>query len=113
MPRKGETIEFCNGQNHFKVPFTMYYDLEALLPSMKERAPASNGPYTIKVNRYVPCDWDVRSKFDYGEVVDPEKSYRGKNCIKTLCEHLVEEARHLYQMFPEKPMDPLTDKEWR
>ena len=32
MPQKGETIEFCDGQNQFKVPFTMYYDLEGLLP---------------------------------------------------------------------------------
>ena len=34
MPRKGETIELCDGQNQFKVPFTMYYDLEALLPPL-------------------------------------------------------------------------------
>ena len=31
MPLKGETIEFCNGQNQFKVPFMIYYHLEALL----------------------------------------------------------------------------------
>ena len=36
MPRKGKTIEFFDGQNQFKVPFMMYYDLEALLPPMKE-----------------------------------------------------------------------------
>ena len=36
MPRKRKTIEFFNGQNQFKVPFMMYYDLEALLPSVKE-----------------------------------------------------------------------------
>ena len=40
-PRKGKTIEFCDGQNQFKVPFTMYYDLEALLPPMKEHGPQS------------------------------------------------------------------------
>ena len=36
MPRKRETIEFCDGQNQFKVPFMMYCDLEALLPPTKE-----------------------------------------------------------------------------
>ena len=35
MPCKGKTIEFCDGQNEFKVPFMMYYDLEVLLPPMK------------------------------------------------------------------------------
>ena len=91
----------------------MYYDLKALFPPMKKRAPASNEPYSIKDNQHVPCGWNVRSKFAYGDVVDPEKSYRGENCIKTLCEHLIEEACCLYKMFPEKPMDPLTEKEWR
>ena len=113
MPRKGETMEFCDGQNQFKVPFMMYYDLEALLPLQPNRGQDPTGLYSIKVNQYIPCGWNIRSKFAYGEVVDPEKSYRGKNCIKTLCKHLVEEARHLYHMFSEKPMDPLTDREWR
>ena len=113
MPRKGKTIEFCDGHNQFKVPFTMYYDLEALIPPMKERAPASNEPYSIKVNQHIPCGWNVQSKFGCGDVIDPEKSYRGENCIKTLCEHLIKEACCLYKMFPQKPMDPLMKKEWR
>ena len=41
MPRKGKTIEFCNGQNQFKVPFTMYYDLEALLPQRRRSLPTT------------------------------------------------------------------------
>ena len=105
MPRKGKTIEFCNGQNQFKVPFTMYYDLEALLPPTNAQPPNDpSEPYTTKVKQHVPCGWNVRSKFAYGEVLDPEKSYRGENCIKSLCEHLIQEARRLYHMFPEKPM---------
>ena len=36
MPRKGKTIEFFDGPNQFKVPLTMYYDLEVLLSSRKE-----------------------------------------------------------------------------
>ena len=76
MPRKRETIEFCDGQNQFKVPFTMYYDLEALLPPTQAQPPnGPSEPYTIKVNQHVPCGWTVRSKFAYGEVVDPEKSF--------------------------------------
>ena len=110
MPRI-ETLKFCDGQNQFKVPFVMYYDLEALLPHTEERAPNDlRNPYTIRVSKHVPCGWTVRSKFAYGEVADPEVNYRGKDCIKTLCEHLTKEASHLYHMFPEKPMDPLSVK---
>ena len=71
----------------------IYYDLEVLLPPLrgrvqaptKERVPDPSEPYTIKVNQHIPCGWTVQSKFAYGEVVHPEKSYRGKNCIKNLC----------------------------
>ena len=65
----------------------------------------------MRVNKHVPCGWTVRSKFAYGEVADPEASYRGKDCIKTLCEHLTKDVSRLYDMFPEKPMNPLTSKQ--
>ena len=84
MPRRN-ILKFCDGQNQFKVPFVMYYDLEVLLPKTGERAPDSpDKPYTIRVNQHVPCGWNVRSKFAYGEVTDPEASNRGANCIETL-----------------------------
>ena len=80
---------------------------------MGERAPDDpNKLYTIRVNQHVPCGWNVRSKFACGEVTDPEASYRGANCIETLCEHLTKEARRLYEMFPERPMNLLTRKQW-
>ena len=63
MPCKGKTIEFFDGQNQFKVPFMMYYDLEVLLPPTKERAPLppndSDGSYMIKVNHHIPCGWST------------------------------------------------------
>ena len=51
MPDKGKTIEFCDGGNQFKVPFTMYYDLEMLLPPTTAQPPNDpNESYTTKVN---------------------------------------------------------------
>ena len=114
MPRKGKTIEFFYGQAQFKVPFMMYYGLEALLPPTEvSKTDDPNEPYTIKVYQHIPCGWNVRSKFACGEVINPEASYRGKDCIETLCDHLVKEACRLYHMFPEKQMDPLTNREWK
>ena len=37
--------------------------------------------------------------------------YRGEDCVKKFCDHVITEARRLYQSFPEKPMKPLTPKE--
>ena len=37
--------------------------------------------------------------------------YRGEDCVKKFCDHVIGEARRLYQSFPENPMKPLIPKE--
>ena len=110
---KSETKEFFDGQAQFKVRFVMYYDLESLLPPIPAKCKDSKNQYTNLVNQHIPCGWSVRSKFAYGKVKNPETSYQGADCIKTLCEHFVSKVHHLYDSFQEKPMDPLTKKEWK
>ena len=114
MPRKGSTVEFYEGQNQFKVPFVMYVDFEALLEPIQERVPGDpNEPYTSEVSWHIPSVWCVYSKFAYGDVKDPLKLYRRKDCIEKFCEYIRHEAHRLYHMFPEKPMDALTKKQWK
>ena len=115
MPQKGLTVEFYDGQNQFKVPFTMYADVEAILEPIQGPNPDPKGPYTKKVNQHIPSGWCVYSKFTYGEVKDSLKLYRdpkgpasgGKDCVEKFCDYIKEESHRLYHMFPEKPMDPL------
>ena len=52
-------------------------------------------------------------KFAYGDIDNPLRLYRGKDCIKTFCNYIKGEAHRLYHMFPELPMDPLTKKQWK
>ena len=54
---------------------------------------------------------DMSSEFAYGKVENPLKLYRGKDCVKKFCDHVIGEAHHVYQSFPEVPMKPLTPKE--
>ena len=68
---------------------------------------------TRGINNHVPSGWCVRSQFAYGNVEDPLKLYRGKDCVEKFCDHITEEARHLYHSYPEKPMKPLTKKQWK
>ena len=113
MPKQGSTIEFKDGQNQFKVPL-MYADFESILELVDPVEPRSpNQPYTNEVNQHTPSGRCVYSKFAYGDVDDPLRLYRGKDCIETFCNYIKEEARRLYHMFPEKPMDPLTKKQWK
>ena len=85
----------------------MYADFESMLepiqgPGNNQRISSTRG-----VNNHVPSGWCIHSEFAYGRVENPFKLYRGKDCVKKFCEHVIEEARGLYRSFPEKPMDPL------
>ena len=114
MPKQGSTIEFKDGQNQFKVPFIMYADFESILEPMDPQglgSPNPNQPYTNEVNEHTPSDWCVHSKFAYGDVDNPLRLYRGKDCIETFCNYIKEEVHRLYHLFPEKSMDPLTKKQ--
>ena len=114
MPKHGSTVEFKDGQNQFKVPFVMYADFESILEPMDPvelRSP--NQPYTNEVNQHTPSGWCVYSKFVYGDVDNPLRTYRGKDCIETFCNYIKGEARRLYHMFPELPMGPFTKKQWK
>ena len=116
MPNQGSTIEFKDGQNQFKVPFIMYADFELILEPMgpvKLGSPNPNQPYTNEVNQHTPSGWCVYSKFAYGDIDNPLRLYRGKDCIKTFCNYIKREVHRLYHMFPELSMDPLTKKQWK
>ena len=85
MPKQGSTVEFKDGQNQFKVPCIMYADFESILELMSQGFPWSpnpSQPYTNEVNQHTPSGWCVYSKFTYGDVDNPLRLYRGKDCIK-------------------------------
>ena len=92
----------------------MYADFESILELMDPVEPGSpNQPYTNEVNHHTPSGWCVYSKFAYGDVDDPLRTYRGKDSIETFCNYIKGEARRLHHMFPKLPMDPLTKKQWK
>ena len=86
----------------------MHADFESILEPISGPVPNLKISSTRGVNVHTPSGWCVRSEFTYGEVKDPLKLYRGKDCVSKFCEHIIGEARRLYNSFPEKPMIPLT-----
>ena len=113
MPIKGSKVEFLDGQLQFRVPFMMYTDFESILEPIQGPSPDPSQPYGKNSNNHIPSGWCVYSKFDYGDVKDPLKFYRGEDCIEKFRKHIKQEVYRLYHMFPEKPMDPLTNKQWK
>ena len=55
----------------------------------------------------------MNSVFTYGKVENPLKLYRGEDCVEMFCDYIENEAKRLYYMFLEKPMNCLTREEWR
>ena len=73
MPKPGSFVEFHNGQNQFKVAFTMYADFEAILSPVHGPSPSPNKPYTKEANGHIRSSFCVYSKLAYGEVPNPLK----------------------------------------
>ena len=103
MPQREEDkyVQYHDGQKQFKVPFIMYADFESILEPMEKN---SKG----RVNKHVPSGWCVYSKFAYGDVPDPLKAYRGKDCVERFVDYIEAEAKRLHSLYPEQPMLPLT-----
>ena len=89
----------------------MYADFESILEPIQGPKNNPRISSTKGINNHVPSGWCVRSEFAYGKVENPLKLYRGEDCVKKFCDHVIGEAHHLCQSFPEKPMKPLTPKE--
>ena len=92
MPHKNPIVQYSDGQFQFKVPFIMYTDFESMLEPIQGPGNDLRMSSTRGVNNHVPSGWCIRSEFAYGEVKNPLKLYRGKDCIKKFCEHITGEA---------------------
>ena len=111
IPHKKPIVQYSDGQFQFKVPYIMYADFESILEPIQGLENNPRISSTRGINNHVPSGWCVCSEFAYGKVENPLKLYRGEDCVKKFCDHIIGEACCLYQSFPEKPMKPLTPKE--
>ena len=87
-----------------------YANFESILKPVNERyrdkmntmktERKGKAPYTEKINIHVPSGWYVHSTFAYGDVPDPLKMYRCKNCMEKFVEYIEEEVsggmKHFY-----------------
>ncbi|XP_057299355.1 uncharacterized protein LOC130629979 [Hydractinia symbiolongicarpus] len=110
LPKEGSTLTFTDGKFQLKAPFIMYADFEAFTKELPEDE-RKCGSSTEKVGKHVPTGFCCYSKYAHGEVPDPLNLYCGEDCVPRFVDHVVSEAKRLYNMFPQKAMDPLTDEE--
>ena len=112
-------FKFHDGQYQFMLLFMLYADFESIAKPVDElyrekmnRMKAGRkgkAAYTEKISKRVPSEWCVHSTFAYGDVSDPLKMYRGKDCLEKFVEYIKEEVKRLFATFPQQPMTELTD----
>ncbi|XP_057310676.1 uncharacterized protein LOC130648652 [Hydractinia symbiolongicarpus] len=104
MPSEKEKwLYYQDGHCQFKKPFVIYAEFESLL------IPVKNARDTKTLNKHVPCGWATYSTFAYGEVPDPLTVFRGKECVTRFVDHLEDEVKRLYSIYPQKDMLLLTE----
>ena len=95
MPSEKEKwLKFHHGQYQFTVPFMLYTHFESILKPVDKRCKdkmntmkaerKGKATYTEKTNAHIPSGWCVHSTCAYGDVPNPLKMYRGKDCWKSL-----------------------------
>ena len=99
MPHKKLIAQYSDGQFQFKVPFLMYADFESILELIQGPGNDLMISSTRGINNHITSGWCVSSEFAYGKVENPLKLYRGKDCVKKFCDHVIGEAHCLYQSF--------------
>ena len=107
------------------LPFMLYADLECILKPVDERyrdrintmkanrKRKGRLSYTERINTNVPSGWCVHSTFAYGDVPNPLKMYRGKDCVEKFVEYIEEEVKRLYKTFPQQLIIALADVQKR
>ena len=114
MPKGNSFVRFHSGQYQFKVLFIIYADFKAILQGSEEETdPDLLSSYARDINHHVPSGLCTYATFTYAEVEDPLRLNRGKDCIEVLRNHIEEESKRLYHMFPKKLMEPLTLEQQR
>ena len=113
MPKES-ILKFSYGQGQLKAPFVKF--MQTLNQFLEPMSTCSNDPmipYTNHINKHTPSGFCTYSTFAYGNIENPLKLCRGKDCIDEFCKYMREEACRLYNMFPEKSMIPLNPKQWK
>ena len=91
-------LKFHDGQYLFMLPFILYADFENIAKPVYEwykekvnRMKAGRkgkAPYMEKISKHVPSGWCVHITFAYGDVPNPLKMYRGKDCVEKFVKYI-------------------------
>ena len=110
LDAKKNILESKPGKKSLKHVFVIYVDLECLLLKMNTCNNNLNKSYTTTKAVHKPSGYSLVTSCLFDKSENKQTYYRGKDCIKSLCDDLKEQLTRItnYEM---KPMDLLTEEE--
>ena len=110
MPSEDNKIlEFIQCQILDKAPFIFYADLESLIEQIVRCKSNPEKSSTTEVSEHIPSSFSMSTKSSFQSIKNKHDIYRGKDCMKKLCESLREDAMKVIN-FGKKQMKILTTK---
>lgn len=116
LPEPGQNfLQFKEFHLSFKMPFVIYSDFEAVLKPIESCTPNPGEKYTMNTHIHEAHSFAYFIKCSYDDSLSVLKTYRGKDCAAIYMQWLIEDIKHIYRQYFNKPieMKPLTPEEKR
>ena len=111
MPTEDNKIlKYNHGEKSLKAPFTIYADLECLLPKMHSCQNNTEKSYTERKAKHKPSGYSWSLIFSFDATKNKHEFYRESNCIEKFCKDLKVLAMEVIS-YEKTGVIPLTDKE--
>ena len=111
MPaERNKILKFNQYMKSDKMSYIIYADLESLIKKIDGCENNPENTSATKVGEHIPCGYSMSTIWGFDHIENKYTLYRGKDCMKMLCDYLKEHAKNITG-FEKKKMLPLTKKE--
>ena len=111
MPaEKNKILKFNQYMKSDKMSYIIYADLEPLIKKIDGCESNPENTSATKVVEHIPCGFSMSTIWGFYHIESKYTLYRGKDCMKMLCDSLKEHANNISSC-EKKKMLPLTKKE--
>ena len=91
-PDDTKILEFNQYQKSDKGPFIIYADLECIIEKIDGCKNNPENSSTTKVSEHIRSGFSISTISSFVKIENKHDVYRGKDCMKTFCEFLREQA---------------------
>ena len=103
MPSEDTKIlEFSQYQKSDKAPLIIYADLECIIEKISGCKSNLENSSTTKVSEHIPSSFSISTISSFRSIENKHDVYRGKDCMKKICQSLREHAMKIISFIMKK-----------